>query len=93
MNLWNHRETILAALCQQQGFPENTFVVVNASQKRVAIEKNQLFVEVRGKPIPYSKVFEEKKEKPPTYFLVYGTKDLLVPKVRQECLDFLLAQV
>ena len=86
------RERILSAFCKSNGVSSDTFVCLEAPIKKVAIEKNQLFVEVRGKPIPYSRIFEEKQEKPSTYFLIYGRKDFLTPERKQECIDFLISQ-
>lgn len=88
----NNRDTILEAFRRRQGLPEGTFLSVSASLKKVAIERNELFVEVRGKPVPYSKLFDEKREHAPTYFLAYGNKDTLTPSLREECLKFILSQ-
>jgi HD superfamily phosphohydrolase len=92
MMLRNCRDTILAAFCKRKGYPVDTFISIEAPMKKVAIEKNQLFVEVRGKPIPYSKIFGVKKEAPPPYFVVFGTAKVLSEEVRGECLNFLLEQ-
>lgn len=87
-----HGDRILSAFSKTNGVSPDTFFCLSAPIKKVAIEKNKLFVEVRGKPIPYSRIFEEKRESPSTYFLVFGRRDFLTPKRKQECLDFLLCQ-
>ena len=86
------RDKILSAFCNCHDASPDTFVCVDAAIKKVTIEKNQLFVEVRGKPIPYTRIFEEKRENPSTYFLIFGHRDFLTPERKQECLDFLLRQ-
>ena len=90
--LSTHRDGILSSFCKLHGVSPDTFVCLEAPIKKVAIEKNRLFVEVRGKPIPYSKIFGEKRENPSTYFLVFGRRDFLTPERKQECIEFLKSQ-
>ncbi len=90
--IYTHRDEILSKFCRLHEFPSDTFICLKAPIKKVAIEKNQLFVEVRGKPIPYTKIFGEKRENPPTYFLIFGHKDFLTPERKQECIKFLISQ-
>jgi hypothetical protein len=88
----NNSDTILEAFRTKNDLPEGTFLSVSAHMKKVAIEKNQIFIEVRDKPMPYSSIFEEKKEIPPTYFLVFGNKTVLTEPIRNACLKFLVSQ-
>jgi uncharacterized protein len=85
-------DKILSAFCDSHDAPPDTFLCLKAPIKKVAIEKNQLFVEVRGKPIRYSDIFEEKRENPLTYFLMFGRGDWLTPERKQKFLDFLICQ-
>jgi len=92
VTIGNNLEDILEAFCLKKGFPRDAFLSARAPVKRTVIERNQIFVEVRGRPVSYSDVFGEEKKQVPTYFLVYGDRTLLHSKVQAECVDFLLSQ-
>jgi HD superfamily phosphohydrolase len=88
----NNRDKFLAAFAKEKELPEGTFLSADAPMKKVSIERNQIFIEVRRKPVPYTNIFEEKMENSQTYFLVYGKKDVVPESVREDCVKFLVSQ-
>lgn len=91
--IFSHRKEIFTTFCAQESLPEDTFLVLDAQPKTVVIERNQLFIEIRESVVPYTEIFDEKKEDIPTYFLVYGSRELLTRELHEKCLKNLVAQM
>lgn len=79
----------LQEFCRRESLPADTFIGIRASQKTVRIERNRLFIVVRGEILPYTKVFDEKRKDSPVYFLVFGQKEYLTSAICDKCLEFL----